>query len=70
VLLNTRALMELVVLNIAHELGLMPPQLFSILVIMALFSTLITAPLLNLLQRREVRVEQRTVQMAVRLGLD
>lgn len=70
VLLNTRALMELVVLNIAHELGLMPPQLFSILVIMALFSTLITAPLLNLLQRREARVAQRTVQMAVRLGLD
>lgn len=42
----------------------MPAQLFSILVIMALFSTLITAPLLNLLQRREARVAQRTVQMA------
>ncbi|KPW94117.1 cation:proton antiporter [Pseudomonas corrugata] len=50
-LLNTRALMELVVLNIAHSLGLMPPQLFSILVIMALVSTLITSPLLNAIQK-------------------
>ncbi|MFJ2364008.1 hypothetical protein ACIPIN_09960 [Pseudomonas sp. NPDC087697] len=35
--------MELVVLNIAPSLGLIPPQLFSILVIMALVSTLITS---------------------------
>lgn len=54
-LLNTRALMELVVLNIAHSLGLMPPQLFSILVIMALVSTLITSPLLNAIQRFSAR---------------
>ncbi|MGP0172648.1 cation:proton antiporter [Pseudomonas sp. NCHU5208] len=58
VLLNTRALMELVVLNIAHELGLVPQALFSVLVMLALVSTLITAPLLSLLQaRRSARAE-------------
>ncbi len=52
VLLNTRALMELVVLNIGMDLGLIPQKVFTMLVIMAIVSTLITAPLLQTLERR------------------
>lgn len=46
-LLNTRGLVELVVLNIGLEAGLLPPPLFTILVIMALVTTAMTSPLLT-----------------------
>jgi len=52
ILLNTRALMELVVLNIGMDLGLIPPKIFTMLVVMALVSTVITAPMLEWLERR------------------
>ena len=52
VLMNTRALMELVVLNIGLDLGFIPQKVFTMLVIMALATTLATAPLLRLLARR------------------
>jgi Kef-type K+ transport system membrane component KefB len=45
-LLNTRGLMELIVLNIAFEMGVFDQQLFTILVLMALTTTLLTGPLL------------------------
>lgn len=48
VLMNTRGLMELVVLNIGLELGLISPTLFSMMVIMALITTLMTSPLLEI----------------------
>jgi Kef-type K+ transport system membrane component KefB len=48
-LLNTRGLVELVVLNIAYNAGIFSPTLFTMLVIMALVTTIITAPILNLL---------------------
>jgi Kef-type K+ transport system membrane component KefB len=47
VLLNTRGLVELVILNIGLDLGILSPALFSIMVLMALVTTLITTPLLN-----------------------
>ncbi len=47
-LMNTRGLMELIVLNIGYDLGVFGPEIFSIMVIMALFTTLMTGPLLNL----------------------
>ena len=50
VLMNCRGLTELVILNIGLELGVIPPQLFSILVIMALVTTFMTTPLLALLK--------------------
>lgn len=49
-LMNTRGLTELVVLNIGYDLGVITPQIFTILVIMALFTTLMTGPLLDLIQ--------------------
>ncbi len=47
VLMNTRGLVELVVLNIGYDLGLISPMLFTMLVIMALVTTFMTAPLLR-----------------------
>jgi Kef-type K+ transport system membrane component KefB len=46
-LMNTRGLMELIVLNIGYDLGVLGPEIFSILVLMALFTTFMTGPLLN-----------------------
>lgn len=48
-LMNTRGLMELIVLNIGYDLGILSPTLFTIMVIMALFTTMMTGPLLNLI---------------------
>jgi len=46
-LLNTRGLVELVVLNIGLERGLLPPPLFAMLMTMALVTTAMTSPLLR-----------------------
>ncbi|HTL30113.1 MAG TPA: cation:proton antiporter [Tepidisphaeraceae bacterium] len=46
VMMNTRALMELIVINVGFELGVIPPSVFCMLVIMALVTTVMTAPLL------------------------
>lgn len=47
ILMNTRGLVELVVLNIGYDLGLVSPRLFTMLVIMALVTTFMTSPLLR-----------------------
>ena len=52
VLMNTRGLVELVVLNIGFDLGVISPTLFTMLVIMALVTTFMTSPLLMSLLRR------------------
>jgi Kef-type K+ transport system membrane component KefB len=52
VLMNTRALMELIVLNIGFSLGIIPPDVFTMLVIMAVGTTIMTGPLLQLLLSR------------------
>ncbi len=49
VLMNTRGLMELIVLNIGLDLGVISPTLFTMMVIMALVTTLATTPALQLL---------------------
>ena len=49
VLMNTRGLMELVVLNIGLDLGVISPELFTMMVLMALVTTAATSPLLNLI---------------------
>lgn len=49
VLMNTRALMELIVLNIGYDLGFLPQKTFTMLVIMAVVTTLMTGPLLKIL---------------------
>ena len=48
VLMNTRGLTELIILNIGLDLGVIPPALFAMLVIMALVTTFMTTPLLSL----------------------
>jgi Kef-type K+ transport system membrane component KefB len=50
-LMNTRGLMELIALNIGYELGVLPPLIFTLLVLMALATTLLTGPLLDLGER-------------------
>jgi Kef-type K+ transport system membrane component KefB len=47
ILMNTRGLVELVILNIGLELGILSPALFSIMVLMALVTTLMTTPLIK-----------------------
>jgi Kef-type K+ transport system membrane component KefB len=49
VLLNTRGLMELIVLNVGLDLGLLSPVLFTMFVLMAIVTTLATAPILRAL---------------------
>lgn len=51
-LMNTRALMELIVLNIGHDLGFIPQKVFTMLVIMAVVTTVMTGPLLRVLLPR------------------
>jgi hypothetical protein len=46
-LMNTRGLMELIVLNIGFDLGILPPAIFTMLVIMALVTTFMTGPALD-----------------------
>jgi K+:H+ antiporter len=46
-LMNTRGLMELVVLNVGLELGVLSPPLFAILVVMAIATTMATTPILD-----------------------
>jgi Kef-type K+ transport system membrane component KefB len=52
VLLNTRGLVELVVLNVGLTAGVLDQSLFSALVLMALVTTMMTAPILRALQAR------------------
>lgn len=52
VLMNTRGLVELIVLNIGLDLGVLSPTLFSMLVIMAVVTTMMASPLLALLGYR------------------
>jgi Kef-type K+ transport system membrane component KefB len=53
VLMNTRGLMELIVLNIGLEMHVISPTLFALLVIMALVTTFATTPILHLITRRQ-----------------
>ena len=51
-LMNTRALMELIVLNIGYDLGFLPQNVFTMLVVMAVVTTVMTGPLLTRLLPR------------------
>jgi len=51
-LMNTRGLMELIVLNIGFDLGFIPQNVFTMLVIMAVVTTIMTGPLLRALLPR------------------
>lgn len=51
-LMNTRGLVELVVLNIGYDLGILSDRSFAMLVLMALVTTFMTGPLLSLVRSR------------------
>jgi Kef-type K+ transport system membrane component KefB len=59
VLMNTRGLMELIVLNVGLDLGVITPTLFTMLVLMALATTFATAPALRWLRRDPAFERQR-----------
>lgn len=56
-LMNTRGLMELIVLNIGLDLGVLPKPLFAMMVLMALMTTFMTTPLLQLMGKGEGMLE-------------
>jgi Kef-type K+ transport system membrane component KefB len=58
-LMNTRGLMELIALNIGYDLGVLSPRIFTMLVLMALVTTFLTGPLLDLGERWKSRAPSR-----------
>jgi Kef-type K+ transport system membrane component KefB len=54
-LMNTRGLMELIVLNLGYDLGILSPEIFAMMVLMALATTFMTGPLLDLVKKAEYR---------------
>jgi Kef-type K+ transport system membrane component KefB len=54
-LMNTRGLMELIVLNLGYDLGILSQKIFAIMVIMALTTTFMTGPLLEMVAARRRR---------------
>jgi len=61
ILMNTRGLMELIVLNIGYEMNILPPTIFVMLVIMALVTTFMTTPILNLINKKAIK-ETKEIQ--------
>jgi Kef-type K+ transport system membrane component KefB len=51
-LMNTRGLMELIVLNIGYDMGILNTEIFSMMVLMALLTTMMTSPVLDWIDRR------------------
>jgi Kef-type K+ transport system membrane component KefB len=62
VLMNTRALMELIVLNIGLETGFLPQKVFTMLVTMAVVTTLMAGPFLKILMPRLGLVIPRDIE--------
>lgn len=60
ILMNTRGLMELIVLNIGLDLGVISPRLFAMMVIMALVTTIATTPILQWIIPLEKMPEETT----------
>ncbi|WIY02242.1 cation:proton antiporter [Amycolatopsis mongoliensis] len=57
VLMNCRGLTELIVLNVGLDLGVLSPEMFTMLVLMALISTAMTTPMAVYLDKRAGRRE-------------
>lgn len=65
VLMNTRGLMELIVLNIGLDLGVISPTVFTMLVIMALVTTFATTPVLHWVYPDRELANDRLIEPAV-----
>jgi len=63
VLMNTRGLMELIVLNIGLSLGVISPTLYAMMVLMALATTAATAPILQWLIPTAKAAEIRDIEL-------
>lgn len=64
-LMNTRGLMELVVLTIGYDMGILTPPIFVMLVIMTLVTTFMTGPILSII-KHSFRAHDRKVQQQIR----
>ncbi len=53
--MNARGLTELIIVNIGLQAGIIEPALFSMLVLMAIVTTLMTSPLFELVYGRQAR---------------
>jgi Kef-type K+ transport system membrane component KefB len=60
-LMNTRGLIELIVLNIGYDLGVLSPTVFTMMVLMALVTTFITSPALSAIQHFQWKRERMGV---------
>ncbi len=49
-LMNTRGLMELIVLNVGYDLGILSPKIFTMMVVMAVTTTMMAGPIVRLLK--------------------
>ena len=65
VLMNTRGLMELIILEIGRQLGVLSPLMFTMFVLMAVGTTLMTSPLLLALYPRARVMEARAAEQPV-----
>jgi len=71
ILMNTRGLMELVILNIGLDIRVISPELFSMMVVMALVTTFMTTPLLEVVCPRSIwEQEAALVGHGARQNLD
>jgi len=74
-LMNTRGLMELIVLNIGYDLGILSPEIFAMMVLMALITTFMTGPALDLInwlmpdKTRDIHIQEPAVQKIYRILL-
>ncbi len=64
ILMNTRGLMELIVLNIGYELKVISPTLFAMLVMMAIVTTFMTTPILHLITRGHALADEARAAQA------
>jgi Kef-type K+ transport system membrane component KefB len=72
-LMNTRGLMELIILNIGLDIKVISPALFSMMVLMALTTTFMTSPVLQAICPDEIlrtQVEEPEQFDGVQLGLN
>lgn len=61
-LMNTRGLMELIVLNLGYDLGVLSPTVFTMMVLMALITTFMTAPALYWIERIRWKLESMSTK--------
>jgi len=69
-LMNSRGLMELIIINIGLQKGIIGPTLFSMLVLMAIVTTMMAGPLFELVYGRRARAEGELERLGGDLAID